>query len=216
MQCKLSQEESDSLKAGLYFSIQTDKIWKSQSFTTFEKTHHSFINKFKSKETKSQIKAHLLYLANSYFCNCKPSPHIPIQHRISWNLRKNKGIIIAKSNHNQLKDTSDIHYFKLPYICNLSQHIKKKISKLCKEFCKVNFNIKLVFNSFKDPIPDDLKSLLVYKFTCASCSSSYITETCHFKTRIEVHIKWITSPIFWNINTPSQHTLTHIIIFLLK
>ena len=68
--------------------------------------------------------------------------------------------------------------------------------KLCKEFCKENF--KLVFTSFKiknyfsykDPIPDDLKSFLVYKFTCASCSSSYIGETCrHFKTRIEEHIK---------------------------
>ena len=102
------------------------------------------------------------------------------------------------SNQSQLKDTPDVHYFKLPYIGNLSHHIKKKLSKLCKEFCKENFNIKLVFNSFKiknyfsykDPIPDDLKSFLVYKFTCASCSSSYIGETCrHFKTRIEEHIK---------------------------
>ena len=43
---------------------------------------------------------------------------------------------------------------------------------------------------YKDPIADDLKSFLVYKFTCASCSSSYIGETCHhFKTRIEEHIK---------------------------
>ena len=42
----------------------------------------------------------------------------------------------------------------------------------------------------KDPIPNDLKSFLVYKFTCASCSSSYIGETCrHFKTRIKEHIK---------------------------
>ena len=31
---------------------------------------------------------------------------------------------------------------------------------------------------------------LVYKFTCASFSSSYICETCHhFKTRIEKHFK---------------------------
>ena len=75
---------------------------------------------------------------------------------------------------------------------------EKKLSKLCKEFYKENFNIKLVFNSFqiknyfahKDTIPNDLKSFLVYKFTCASCSSSYIGETCrHFKTRIEEHIK---------------------------
>ena len=84
------------------------------------------------------------------------------------------------SNQNQLKDKSDVHYFKLPFIGNLSHHIKNKLSKLCKEFCKENFNIKLVFNSFKiknyfsykDPIPNDLKSFLAYKFTCASCCSS--------------------------------------------
>ena len=88
--------------------------------------------------------------------------------------------------------------FKLPYIGKLSHHIKNKLSKLCKKFCKENFNIKLAFNSFKmksyfsykDPIPDDFKSFVVYKFTCASCSSSYIGETCrHFKTGIEEHIK---------------------------
>ena len=35
-----------------------------------------------------------------------------------------------------------------------------------------------------------LTHFLVYKFTCVSCSSSYIGESCcHFKTRIEKHIK---------------------------
>ena len=49
---------------------------------------------------------------------------------------------------------------------------------------------KLSYFSYKGPIPDDLKSFLVYKFTCASCSSSYIGKThCHFKTRVEEHIK---------------------------
>ena len=53
------------------------------------------------------------------------------------------------SNQNQLKDKSDVHYFKLPYIGNLSHHIKNKLSKLSKEFCRENFNIKLAFISFK-------------------------------------------------------------------
>ena len=101
-------------------------------------------------------------------------------------------------NQSQLKDTSDVYYFELPYIGNLSHHIKKELSKLCKEFWKENFNIRLFFTSFKiknyfsykEPITDDLKSFLVYKFTCASCSSSYIGKTWrHFKTRIEEHIK---------------------------
>ena len=88
---------------------------------------------------------------------------------------------------------------KLPYIANLSHHIKSKLSKLCKEFCKENFKINLVFTSikikndfsYKDPIPDNLKSFLVYKFTCASCSSNYIGETCrHFKIKIEEYIRY--------------------------
>ena len=77
-------------------------------------------------------------------------------------------------------------------------HIKNNLLKLCKELCRENFNILLVFNSFKlkkyfsykIPISNDLKSFLVYKLTCASCSSSYIGEFCrHFKTRIEQQIK---------------------------
>ena len=80
------------------------------------------------------------------------------------------------SNQNQLKDTSDVHYFKLPYILNLSHYIKNKLSKFCKDFCTENVSIKQVFTSFKiknyfsykDSIPDDLKSCLAYKFICAS------------------------------------------------
>ena len=96
MQYELSQEETDLLKAGLYFSIPPDKIRKSEIFTTFEKIHRSFINNLKSKEIKSQIKVHLSYLDNSYFYNFKPSPRILRQHRVLRNLGKNKDIIITK------------------------------------------------------------------------------------------------------------------------
>ena len=95
-QYELSQEESDLLKAGLYFSIHPDKIQKSKIFTTFEKIHRLFLNNLKSEETKSQIKAHLSYLANSYFSNCEPFPRILHQHRVLQNLRKNKDIVITK------------------------------------------------------------------------------------------------------------------------
>ena len=61
-----------------------------------EKIHRSFINNLKSDEIKSQIKAHLSYLTNSYFYNCKPSPRILRQHRVLRNLKKNKDIVITK------------------------------------------------------------------------------------------------------------------------
>ena len=95
-QYELFQEESDLLKAGLYFSIQPDKTRKSEIFTTFEEIHRSFLSNLKSEETKTQIKAHLSYLANSYFYDYKPSPRILRQYRVLQNLRKNKEIVITK------------------------------------------------------------------------------------------------------------------------
>ena len=130
---------------------------------------------------------------------------------------KNTSIIrflVTKTNYY----TSDVHYFKSPYIGNLSHHIKNKLSRLCKEFCKENVNIKLVFTSFKiknyysnkNPIPDEMKSFLVYKFTCASCSSGF-GETCsHFKTRIEEHIrKDNKSNIFKHLHSTATYFDSH-------
>ncbi len=39
-----------------------------------------------------------------------------------------------------------------------------------------SFKIKNFF-SFKDPIPDAIRSLVVNQFTCAGCNSRYIGET---------------------------------------
>ena len=93
---ELTQEESDLLKASLNFSIQPDKIQKSEIFTTFEKIHRSFLNNLKSEETKSQTKADLSYLSNSYLYNYRTSLHIVRQHRVLRNLRKNKDIARGK------------------------------------------------------------------------------------------------------------------------
>ena len=40
------------------------------------------------------------------------------------------------SNQNQLKDTSEAHYFQLPYIRNVTHRFKNKIYKFYEEFCK--------------------------------------------------------------------------------
>ena len=94
-QNELSQEDFDFLKADLNFSIQPDKIRKSEIFITFVKFCRSFINNLKSEETNSQIKEHLPYLANSYLYNYKPSPRILRQHHVLRNIRKNKDIAIT-------------------------------------------------------------------------------------------------------------------------
>ena len=71
------------------------------------------------------------------------------------------------SNQNQLKDKSDFHYIKLPYRQSFTPY-QSENSKLFKEFCKENLDIKLVFSSFKvknyfsykEPIPNDFKSYI--------------------------------------------------------
>ena len=130
------------------------------------------------------------------------------------------------SNQNQLKDTSEVHYFKLQYIGNLSHHIKNKLSKLDKEFCKENFNIKLAFTSFKiknyfsykDPVPDNFKSFLVYIYllVLAVVLDILAKPVIILKLGLRNISKMITSLIFLNIYTPPQHALTRIILFLLK
>ena len=126
------------------------------------------------------------------------------------------------SNQNQLRETSDVHYFKLPYISNLSPHIKNKLLKLCKEFCKENSNIKLVFNSFKIKnyfsykysIPDDLNSFVVFVLAVALAVLAKLVVI--LKLGLRNISKRITSLILLNICTPSEHALTRIILYLLK
>ena len=92
--------------------------------------------------------------------------------------------------------TSPTFYFKLPYIGHFSVITQKKIRHLIKRYCN-DLDIKLVFSSFKignlfgvkDPIPDGLRSRVVYKFTCAGCNACYVGETSrHFSTRVREHL----------------------------
>ena len=92
-------------------------------------------NNWNSFRTKSNTKSNLI--KNKY-----PSMLIDKIIKIYLNYK-------FSSNQNQLKDTSEVHYFKLPYIRNLSHLVKKRLSKLYKKFCKENFNIKLLHSKLK-------------------------------------------------------------------
>ena len=94
------------------------------------------------------------------------------------------------------QDQANIFYFKLPFIGDYSSFTQKRLALLAKRYCN-NINIKLVFNSFKigslfsvkDPIPSDLRARVVYKFSCAGCTASYVGETVrHLATRVNEHL----------------------------
>ena len=109
---------------------------------TYDKsTHTGLLLKFKSFTSfKYKISLIKCLIDRSFkICNYWKSFHNDIEN-IKSNLIKNayRPFLIDKvikkyldykfsSNQNQLKDKSDIHYFKLPYIGNLSHHTKNKL-----------------------------------------------------------------------------------------
>ena len=97
------------------------------------------------------------------------------------------------------KDMYNCLYIKLPYIGPFSTTAQPRIKKLVRTFCS-DLDIKLVFTPFKikswfgvkDPIPAGLRSRVIYKFSCAGCSTCYVGETnrhfAMFATRIREHL----------------------------
>ena len=119
------------------------------------------------------------------------------KHLIENNLNKYLDNFYNKED-NSNNQSQGTNFFTLPYVGKFSEQTKFKLNNLIKRFCKEDLKIKVIFKSFKikqyftskDKIPFDLRSMIVYKFTCAGCGSSYIGETTrHIKTRIEEHIK---------------------------
>ena len=87
-------------------------------------------------------------------------------------------------------------YSKLPYIGPLSITTQRRIKKLVSTFCS-DLEIKFVFTPFKikswfgikDPIPTDLRSRVIYKFSCAGCRACCICDTNrHFATHTREHL----------------------------
>ena len=126
--------------------------------------------------------------------NSNAYPNYIIDHQVKTYLDKFHN---SKANTDN-SSCKNSNFFTLPYIGKYSDLTKFKINSLIKRLCTENLNFKITFTSFKikqyftskDKIPFDLQSMLVYKFTCAGCGSSYIGETTrHIKTRIEEHIK---------------------------
>ena len=84
----------------------------------------------------------------------------------------------------------------LPYLDKMSQIVKTRLTKTMDKhmkFCKLrvifqtNNRLRYYF-CFKDFVPETLRSSLVYKFSCRSCTASYIGKTYrHFKVRVSEH-----------------------------
>ena len=80
---------------------------------------------------------------------------------------------------------------------NLPLKLGANLFKLAKTYfpcCKIQVVFKSdkrlgSFFSFKDRVPLNVRSLLIYKFTCSSCNSAYVGKTKrHFLVRMFGHL----------------------------
>ena len=121
---------------------------------------------------------------------------------------------IRPSASSQLQQTVSTYYFKLPYVGSFTREAQKRLRKLAQRYC-TNIEIKLAFSSFKigsmfsvkDPIPLDLCSRVVYKFSCAGCNACYIGKTSrHLSTLVREHLsRDRNSHIFRHLQQSRRH-----------
>jgi hypothetical protein len=84
----------------------------------------------------------------------------------------------------------------LPYFGEASVALRKGLLKTFKQLLPL-LNIRIVFSTppgigslfkFKDKIPEDLRTNLVYEYKCPACSAGYVGSTTrHFRSRILEH-----------------------------
>ena len=88
------------------------------------------------------------------------------------------------------------YFYTLRYLGRFSTVAQTKICRLVNRCCN-DLDMKLVFTTFKlrnlfsvkDSVPRDLRSRVIYKFTCACCNACYVGETGrHFSTRVCEHL----------------------------
>jgi len=87
-------------------------------------------------------------------------------------------------------------YVGLPYLGKITDNIRKNIKQICKKFIPhkdviIYFKPGRRVSSFfrvKDNTPFDMRSCVVYEFTCAACQCSYVGQTSrHLRHRIAEH-----------------------------
>ena len=103
----------------------------------------------------------------------------------------------------------------LVFLGKISIQVKKKLLHIFKE-CGKGIHLRVVFKSpnrlrsgfsFKDRLPQDMDSMLLYKFTCNTCNCVYIGETKrHFLVRASEHMG--TSILTGNPRTYNENTAT--------
>ena len=110
-------------------------------------------------------------------------------------------------------------YVKIPFMSRKSnQTLETELSNLINRFFpQIKLNIIFVNQSsigkyfqFKDKIDTQLRSNIVYKYSCLQCSATYVGETTrHLRTRICEHRGVSNRSGNFLINSPNSNIFKH-------
>ena len=136
---------------------------------------------------------------NDYNTKCyekkKKKIILSAKHRHAWDCCVSRATIRPSAS-SQVQQAVSTYYFKLPYVGSFTRETEKRLRKLVQRYC-TSIEIKLTFSSFKvgsmlsvkDPVPLDLHSHAVYKFSCAGCNGCYRGEISrNLSTCIHEHL----------------------------
>jgi hypothetical protein len=178
-------------------------VYRKDTFTGLGMNYSSFVPKsykvnlihcliYRAFKICSDVKffdAELKFLKNYFLSNLYPIRMVNSAFRKSLNKIYNPDVMVSNV---KLKDI----YVKFPYLGFQSNVMKRELGNFLSKFypqIKINFifnNSNTIGNlfKFKDILPSYLVSNVVYKFTCGTCSATYIGETSkQFKVRICQH-----------------------------
>ena len=107
-------------------------------------------------------------------------------------------------------------FLSLPYLAQISLQTRTNLRKSLEDLLN-SYQLQIVFKSqrklstvfrFKDRLPSDLVSGIVYKYSCSRCNSTYYGETDrHLKVRSGEDIG--ISPLTFKKTKPSKESAIH-------
>ena len=180
-------------------------IYRKETFSGVYSNFHSFIP-LEYKHGLLRTLLHRAYVISSSYINF----HVEITklkdiwiknsfpvYFIDKAIKKFLNILFIKRHREKIKSDKKEVIMILPYLGVISMQLKRKLGNLF-HTCFPDVKIKVIFSAknrlssgfqFKDILPNDMRSLILYKYKCSICENTYVGKTKrHYIVRMNEHL----------------------------
>ena len=180
-------------------------IYRKETFSGVYSNFHSFIpREYKTGLLRTLL--HRAYVISSSYINFHDEitklkdiwikNSFPV-YFIDKAVKKFLNILFIKRQREKLKSDKKEVTMILPYLGVISMQLKRKLSNLF-HTCFPDVKIKVIFSAknrlsngfhFKDILPNDIRSLILYNYKCSVCENTYVGKTKrHYIVRRNEHL----------------------------